>query len=109
MLYNKTIAPAPGLALVDRHEEEQTPTGIYLPRTPRDDRDFTRSFAATVIALGPPRRDSMDEDPVPHPFAVGDSILVRIGYGGTIVTINGRDYLLVPAEAFGGHIVPIQE
>lgn len=118
MLFNKTIRPARGLVLtVEIEPPTATPTGLQLPRNvagrgqrvSAEDAERAASFVAAVVAIGPPPLNDAGQEVPTDGLAVGQTVLVRMGYGATIHVIDGVTHFLVPFGAIGGRIVPVTE
>src|SRR5918911_3417064 len=71
-------------------EEETTVSGIVIPDTAKE-----KPQEGTVVAVGPGRFE--DGNRVPLDVAVGDTV-VYSKYGGTEVTYEGTDYLILSAR-----------
>ena len=87
-----TITPIGQRVLVKRLEaEELSAGGIVLPDTAKE-----KPQEAEVIAVGTGKRD--DEGKlIAFTVKVGDKVLVS-KYGGTEVSYDGKDYLLLSAR-----------
>ena len=63
--------------------EEKTASGIIIPDTAKE-----KPQRGSVVAVGPGKKDE------PMTVKVGDSVLYG-KYGGTEVTVEGSDYLIM--------------
>ena len=71
--------------------DEKTAGGILLPDTAQE-----KPQQGEVIAVGPGRR-SESGDLIPMDIAVGD-VVVYSKYGGTEISNDGQDYLILNAR-----------
>ena len=69
-------------------QDEVTASGIYLPETAKE-----KPQRGTVVAVGNGRYDD-DGDRIPMQVAKGDEVIYS-KYGGTEVTIDGEDVLIL--------------
>jgi len=72
--------------------EEKTSSGLVIPDTAKE-----KPQQGEVLAVGPGRRTENSGELVPLDIAVGDSI-VYSKYGGTEITIDGEDLLILNAR-----------
>jgi chaperonin GroES len=86
------IRPLGDKILLKRHEaQEKTKSGIYLPETAKE-----KPQEAKVIAVGDGRLLDNGER---APFQVKKGDVVLLGkWGGTEVTLNDEDYLIVSED-----------
>ncbi len=74
--------------MVQRADAETTAGGIHLPESAQE-----RPQKAEVIAVGEGRR--LDSGKVIAPdLKVGDTVIIS-KYGGTEITVDGKDYLIM--------------
>ena len=71
--------------------ETQTASGLVIPDTAKE-----KPQQGEVIAVGPGRR-SESGDLIPMDIAVGD-VVVYSKYGGTEISNEGQDYLILNAR-----------
>jgi chaperonin GroES len=71
-------------------EKETTVSGIVIPDTAKE-----KPQEGEVVAVGPGRFE--DGTRVPLDVAVGDTVIYS-KYGGTEVTVDGTDYLVLSAR-----------
>ncbi|OZG50350.1 co-chaperone GroES [Bombiscardovia coagulans] len=71
--------------------ETKTASGLVIPDTAKE-----KPQQGEVLAVGPGRRDDKGEL-IPVEIKVGDKVLYS-KYGGTEVTYEGEDYLIVSAR-----------
>jgi chaperonin GroES len=84
------LKPLGDRVIVEPLEEEQTTAaGIVLPDTAVD-----KPQRGTVIAVGPGERSRETGEIVPLDVAEGD-VVVFSKYGGTDITVDGSDYLIL--------------
>ena len=87
------VAPAPA--------EQTSPGGVILPPDAQE-----RPRVGTVLAVGPGRWSDNGSHRIPHEIEVGDVVLFS-KYGGTEVTIDGEEYVVLAASevlvVIGGH------
>src|SRR5918997_3117558 len=72
--------------------EEKTASGLVIPDTAKE-----KPQQGEVLAVGPGRRAEQTGDIVPLDVAVGDTV-VYSKYGGTEITIDGEDLLILTAR-----------
>ena len=72
--------------------EETTASGLVIPDTAKE-----KPQQGEVLAVGPGRRAEQTGDLVPLDIAVGD-VVVYSKYGGTEITLDGDDYLILNAR-----------
>jgi chaperonin GroES len=72
--------------------EEKTTSGLVIPDTAKE-----KPQQGEVLAVGPGRRAENSGELIPLDIAVGDSI-VYSKYGGTEITIDGEDLLILNAR-----------
>ena len=88
----KTIKPLEDRVLVRPNESEETlPSGIVIPDTAKE-----KPQEGTVIAVGPGKRGETGEL-IPMDIKEGDTV-VYSKYGGTEITIDGEDLLILTAR-----------
>lgn len=71
--------------------ETTTPSGIVIPDTAKE-----KPQEGKVLAVGPGRTDDKGKR-IPLDVSVGD-VVIYSKYGGTEVTYNGEDYLILSAR-----------
>lgn len=71
--------------------EERTASGLVIPDTAKE-----KPQQGEVVAVGPGRVGD-DNERVPMEIAVGDTV-VYSKYGGTEITVEGTDYLILSAR-----------
>ena len=69
--------------------EEKTASGIYIPDTAKE-----KPQQGVVVAVGPARYADQTGTLIPLTVNVGDQVLYS-KYGGTEVTIEGKEYLIM--------------
>ena len=69
--------------------EETTVSGLVIPDTAKE-----KPQQGEVLAVGPGRRAETSGELVPLDIAVGDTV-VYSKYGGTEITIDGEDLLIL--------------
>ena len=72
--------------------EEKTASGLVIPDTAKE-----KPQQGEVLAVGPGRRSDQTGDIIPLDIAVGDTV-VYSKYGGTEITVEGSDYLILNAR-----------
>ena len=72
--------------------ETQTASGIYIPDTAKE-----KPQTGEVIAVGPGRCAGDGEKRVPMDITVGD-VIVYSKYGGTEISDNGEDLIILSAR-----------
>ena len=72
--------------------EETTASGLVIPDTAKE-----KPQQGAVIAVGPGRRSEQTGDSIPLDVKVGDKV-VYSKYGGTEITIDGDDLLILNAR-----------
>ena len=72
--------------------EEKTASGLVIPDTAKE-----KPQQGEVLAVGPGRRSDQTGDIIPLDLAVGDTV-VYSKYGGTEITVDGKDYLILNAR-----------
>ena len=72
--------------------EETTASGLVIPDTAKE-----KPQQGDVLAIGPGRRSDDSGDIIPMDVAVGDTV-VYSKYGGTEITIEGEDLLILNAR-----------
>src|SRR5919108_4187448 len=72
--------------------EETTASGLVIPDTAKE-----KPQQGEVLAVGPGRRAENTGELVPLDVAVGDTV-VYSKYGGTEITIDGEDLLILTAR-----------
>ena len=69
--------------------EERTASGLVIPDTAKE-----KPQQGTVLAVGPGRRSDQSGNLIPMDVKVGDTV-VYSKYGGTEITHEGKDYLIL--------------
>jgi len=69
--------------------EETTISGLVIPDTAKE-----KPQQGEVLAVGPGRRSETSGDIIPLDIAAGDTV-VYSKYGGTEITIDGEDLLIL--------------
>jgi chaperonin GroES len=72
--------------------EERTASGLVIPDTAKE-----KPQQGEVLATGPGRRSEQTGEIIPLDLAVGDTV-VYSKYGGTEITLDGEDYLILNAR-----------
>ena len=72
--------------------ETQTASGLVIPDTAKE-----KPQQGSVLAVGPGKRSDTSGDLLPLDIKVGDTVLYS-KYGGTEVTVNGDDLLVLNAR-----------
>ncbi len=72
--------------------EETTASGLVIPDTAKE-----KPQQGEVIAVGPGKRSEQTGDVIPVGVSVGDIVLYS-KYGGTEVTVDGDDVLVLSAR-----------
>jgi chaperonin GroES len=72
--------------------EETTISGLVIPDTAKE-----KPQQGEVLAVGPGRRSEHSGDIIPLDLVVGDTV-VYSKYGGTEITIDGEDLLILNAR-----------
>ena len=72
--------------------EETTASGLVIPDTAKE-----KPQQGEVIAVGPGKRSEYTGDIIPVGVSVGDNVLYS-KYGGTEVTVDGEDVLVLSAR-----------
>ena len=72
--------------------EEKTASGLVIPDTAKE-----KPQQGEVLAVGPGRRSDQTGELIPMDIAAGDTV-VYSKYGGTEITIDGDDYLILNAR-----------
>ena len=72
--------------------EEMTVSGLVIPDTAKE-----KPQQGEVLAVGPGRRSDQSGEIIPLDVAVGD-IVVYSKYGGTEITIEGEDLLILTSR-----------
>jgi chaperonin GroES len=73
--------------------ETKTASGLVIPDTAKE-----KPQEGKVLAVGPGRFDEDGEKRVPMDIKVGDTVIFS-KYGGTEVSYDGKDYLLLSARS----------
>lgn len=88
-----SIKPLEDRILVQQLEAEQTTaSGLVIPDTAKE-----KPQEGSVLAVGPGRFDDEGENRIPLDINVGDTVIYS-KYGGTEVSYNGEDYLILSAR-----------
>jgi chaperonin GroES len=69
--------------------EERTASGLVIPDTAKE-----KPQQGTVLAVGPGKRSEQTGDIIPLGIEVGQTV-VYSKYGGTEITIDGQDVLIL--------------
>ena len=72
--------------------EETTASGLVIPDTAKE-----KPQQGEVLAVGPGRRSDDGGELIPMDVAVGDTV-VYSKYGGTEITVEGEDLLILNAR-----------
>ena len=72
--------------------EETTASGLVIPDTAKE-----KPQQGDVLAVGPGRRSDDSGEIIPMDVAVGDTV-VYSKYGGTEITVDGEDLLILNAR-----------
>ena len=72
--------------------EERTASGLVIPDTAKE-----KPQQGTVLAVGPGRRSDQTGNVIPMDVKVGDTV-VYSKYGGTEITIDGEDLLILTSR-----------
>jgi chaperonin GroES len=72
--------------------EETTASGLVIPDTAKE-----KPQQGEVLAVGPGRRSDFNGEIIPLGIAVGDTV-VYSKYGGTEITIDGEDLLILTSR-----------
>jgi chaperonin GroES len=72
--------------------EQQTASGLVIPDTAKE-----KPQQGEVLAVGPGRRSDNTGELIPVDVKVGDTV-VYSKYGGTEITIDGEDLLILNAR-----------
>jgi chaperonin GroES len=72
--------------------EATTVSGLVIPDTAKE-----KPQQGEVLAVGPGRRAEQSGELIPMDVAVGD-LVVYSKYGGTEITVEGEDYLILNAR-----------
>ncbi len=72
--------------------ETKTASGLVIPDTAKE-----KPQEGKVLAVGPGRFDEDGEKRIPMDIKVGDTVIFS-KYGGTEVSYDGKDYLLLSAR-----------
>jgi chaperonin GroES len=72
--------------------EEKTSSGLVIPDTAKE-----KPQQGEVLAVGPGRRSEQSGDIIKMDIEVGDTV-VYSKYGGTEITLDGDDYLILNAR-----------
>jgi chaperonin GroES len=72
--------------------ETQTASGLVIPDTAKE-----KPQQGSVLAVGPGKRAESNGEVIPLDITVGDTVLYS-KYGGTEVTVNGEDLLVLNAR-----------
>ena len=91
-----TLKPLGDRVIVKRDEvEDKTASGLYLSRESKE-----KPQTGVVVAVGEGKRDK-DGALLPMPVKAGDKVLYS-KYGGTEVTVEGEEVLIVRADDLYG-------
>jgi chaperonin GroES len=72
--------------------EEKTASGLVIPDTAKE-----KPQQGEVLAVGPGRRSDQTGELIPVDVAVGDKV-VYSKYGGTEITVEGEDLLILTSR-----------
>ena len=72
--------------------EETTASGLVIPDTAKE-----KPQQGSVLAIGPGRRSDQSGELIPMDVSVGDTV-VYSKYGGTEITVDGEDLLILNAR-----------
>lgn len=72
--------------------EEMTASGLVIPDTAKE-----KPQQGEVLAVGPGRRSDQSGEVIPMDVKVGDKV-VYSKYGGTEITVEGQDLLILNAR-----------
>jgi chaperonin GroES len=72
--------------------EEKTSSGLVIPDTAKE-----KPQQGEVLAVGPGRRSEQSGDIIKMDIEAGDTV-VYSKYGGTEITLDGEDYLILNAR-----------
>jgi chaperonin GroES len=72
--------------------EEKTASGLVIPDTAKE-----KPQQGTVLAVGPGRRSEQTGEIIPLGLAEGDTVVFS-KYGGTEITVEGEDVLILNAR-----------
>lgn len=72
--------------------EETTASGLVIPDTAKE-----KPQQGEVLAVGPGRRSDQSGEVIPMDVKVGDKV-VYSKYGGTEITVDGQDLLILNAR-----------
>ena len=72
--------------------EEKTASGLVIPDTAKE-----KPQQGEVLSVGPGRRSDQTGDLIPLDVQVGDTV-VYSKYGGTEITVDGDDVLILTAR-----------
>ena len=88
-----SIKPLEDRIVIQQVEAEQTTaSGLVIPDTAKE-----KPQQGTVLAVGPGRRSEQSGELIPLDVKVGDTV-VYSKYGGTEITIDGQDLLILTAR-----------
>jgi len=73
-------------------QEETTASGLVIPDTAKE-----KPQQGEVLAVGPGKRSERSGELIPMDIKVGDTV-VYSKYGGTEITIEGEDLLILSAR-----------
>jgi chaperonin GroES len=80
------------LVLAPGNAEETTASGLVIPDTAQE-----KPHQGEVLAVGPGKRSEHTGELIPVGVSAGD-IVVYSKYGGTEITIDGQDLLILSAS-----------
>jgi chaperonin GroES len=72
--------------------EEKTTSGLVIPAPAKE-----KPQQGEVLAVGPGRRSEQTGEIIPMDIGTGDTV-VYSKYGGTEITLDGEDYLILNAR-----------
>jgi chaperonin GroES len=85
-----TLKPLEDRIVVEANEAEtQTASGLVIPDTAKE-----KPQQGTVVAVGPGRRSEQTGEVIKVDVEVGETV-VYSKYGGTEITVDGKDYLIL--------------
>ena len=82
--------------------EEKTSSGLVIPDTAKE-----KPQQGEVLAAGPGRRAETSGELIPIDVKVGDTV-VYSKYGGTEITIDGEDLLILSSRDVLAKVLPVK-
>ena len=86
------LQPLEDRIVVRTAEAEENDSGLVIPDTAKE-----KPQQGEVLAVGPGRRSEQTGEIIPMDIAAGDTV-VYSKYGGTEITLDGEDYLILNAR-----------